>query len=124
MEEMERICLPKLNMIVERQQFKHLEQEEDEYINSFESRVRIKAALCAYNTCKCDSNCFITKCGSNCKEDEILTLILCNMRDKDFQRELRRKSLDFDTNEKVLGAIRASEAAAENQMAAASQASG
>ena len=36
------------------------------------------------------------------------------MRDKDLQRELWRKSTDFDTLEKVLGAIRASEAAAEN----------
>ena len=44
MEEMERICLPKLNVIVKRQQFKSLEQEEDENINGFESRVRIKAA--------------------------------------------------------------------------------
>ena len=47
--EMERICLPKLNVIVDRQQFKRLEQDKNESINSFESRVRFKAILCGYN---------------------------------------------------------------------------
>ena len=46
MQELERICLPKLNIIVERQQFRRLEQEEDESINNFENRVRTKAMVC------------------------------------------------------------------------------
>merc|ERR1712082_199629 len=50
--EMERICTPKLNRIVEREQFKRLEQDEEESINDFESRVRYKAYLCEFNRCK------------------------------------------------------------------------
>ena len=44
------------------------------------------------------------------------------MRDKDLQRELWRKSDEFNTLEKVLNVIRASEAAAQNQSAEAGQA--
>ena len=44
------------------------------------------------------------------------------MRDKDLQRELWRKSKEFDNLEKVLGAIRASEGAAHHQSAEAGQA--
>ena len=62
------------------------------------------------------------KCGFSREEDEILTQILCKMKDKELQKELWRKSEEYNTLDKVLGAIRASEAAAENQMAAASQA--
>ena len=42
---MERICLPKVNVIDEREQFKHLEQEEEESINDFEIRVRCKGSI-------------------------------------------------------------------------------
>ena len=62
------------------------------------------------------------KCSFSREEDEILTLILCNMTDKDLHRKLWRKSEAFDTLDKVLGAIRASEPASENQTAAASHA--
>ena len=34
--EMERICTPKLNRLVEREQFKRLEQDEEESISNFE----------------------------------------------------------------------------------------
>ena len=43
MEETERVCLPQLNLVVECQQLHQLKQEEDEDINSYESRVRVKA---------------------------------------------------------------------------------
>ena len=120
--EMERICLPKLTMVVERQHFCRLEQEEDETINCFEDRVRSKARQCGFFKCKCEPYC--KKCDYNREEDEIMTQLLCNMRDKDLQKELWRKEEAFNTLEKVLGAIRASEAATKNQTAAASQASG
>ena len=60
---MERICLPKVNVIVERKQLKHLKQEEEESINDFENRVRCKAMLCGYNRCLCDKNCYKMKVG-------------------------------------------------------------
>ena len=50
--ELERIYLPKLSVVVEQQQLCHLEQVEDETINNFESRVRKNAmALYRLNTC-------------------------------------------------------------------------
>ena len=72
-----------------RQKFKRLEQEENEDINSFESSMRVKSMLCSYNRCSCNDRCYIMKCGFNREEDEILTLILCNMRDKDLKKEYR-----------------------------------
>ena len=91
--EMERMCLPKLNIIVEREQFKRLEQDEEESINDFESRVRSKAYLCEFNRCKqaCKQNCIATaQCGFSREEDDILAQILCRMKDKDLQKELWR----------------------------------
>ena len=43
MDEIEKLCLPRVNIIVEREQFHKLEQGKDESINNFESRVRAKA---------------------------------------------------------------------------------
>ena len=76
---MERMCLPKLKIIVEREQFKRLEQDEEESINDFESRVRSKAYLCEFNRCKssCKKTCIAhTDCGFSREEDEIVTQIL------------------------------------------------
>ena len=42
---------------------------------------------------------------------------MMDMRDKDLPKELWRKSENFNTLKKVLGAIRANEAAAQNQSA-------
>ena len=121
MKGLESIRLPKLNVIVERQQFLCQEQEKDKIINNFENRVRTKAMVCGYNTCSCNKNCYVMKCGFSREEDEILTQILCNMKDKELQKELWRKEESVKTLDEVLGAIRASEAA-ENQSAMASQA--
>ena len=115
LEEMERVCLPPINLVVERQQFKRLKQEEEEDINNFEARIRAKSAMCGFNRCKCKKNCYITACGSNHEEDEIFDLIVGNMRDKDLQREIWRKGAEFDTLEKVLNGIRASEGAILHQ---------
>ena len=51
--------------------------------------MRVKSMLCSYNRCSCNDRCYIMKCGFNREEDEILTLILCNMRDKDLKKEYR-----------------------------------
>ena len=64
------------------------------------------------------------KCGFSREEDEILIQILCNVKDKELQKELWTKEETVKTLNEVLGAIRASEAAAENHSAMASQASG
>ena len=48
MQELQRICLPKLNMIMERQHFHYLEQE-DECIINFKNRVRTKVLVCGFN---------------------------------------------------------------------------
>ena len=52
MNEIKRLCLPKENVIMEREQLKKLEQEENEKINEFESRVRSKARLCDFSICE------------------------------------------------------------------------
>ena len=73
MSEIERLCLPRVNVIVERDQFHQLEQGEDESINNFKSRVRAKAQTCdfghACKTCACT-------CKTSREEDEIKTQIL------------------------------------------------
>ena len=38
--EIERLCLPRVNIIVKRDQFRQLDQGEDKNINDFESRVK------------------------------------------------------------------------------------
>ena len=78
--------------------------------------------MCGYNRCKCKKECYITKCGSNREEDEIFDLIIGNMRDKELQREIWRKGAEFDSLEKVLNAIRASEGATLHQSEEAGQA--
>ena len=79
-EEMEKVCLPPLNLVVERQEFRLLKQEENESINGYESRIRAKATLCSYNRCNCDKDYYATECGANREEDEILDLVLGNMK--------------------------------------------
>ena len=53
MAEIKRLCLPKENVILKREQFKNLRQEENEKINEFELRVRSKARMCEFSICKC-----------------------------------------------------------------------
>ena len=73
MSEIERLCLPRVNVIVERDQFHQLEQGEDESINNFKSRVRAKVETCDFgHTCKM---CACT-CKTSREEDEIKTQIL------------------------------------------------
>ena len=57
--EIERLCLPRVNIIVKRDQFRQLDQGKDKNINDFESRVRAKAQSCEFpRTCKASSaNC-------------------------------------------------------------------
>ena len=122
--EIERICTPKTNRLVEREQFKHLEQGEDESITNFESRVRAKAFLCDFNCCKstCKEDCLThTKCGFSREEDEIITQILCRMKDKDLQKDLWAKNEEHEDLAKVLATIRASEAAGDSQAAFGSE---
>ena len=122
--EMERICTPKLNRLVEREQFKHLEQDEEESISDFEARVRSKAFLCYFNRCKsgCKDNCLAqTTCGFSREEDEIMTQILCRMKDKDLQKDLWMRNKEFESLDKVLATIRASEAARDSQAAFGSE---
>ena len=115
LEEMEKVCLPPLNSVVERQQFRKMKQEENEDINGYESRIRAKATLCSYNKCKCSEDCYATKCGANREEDEILDLVLGSMKDKTLQKEIWRKGVEYDTLEKVLNVIRASEGVDHHQ---------
>ena len=77
MDKIERLCLPRVNVIVERDQFCQMEQGEDESINDFEYRVRAKA-----QTCEFGQMCKTCTCKSNREEDEIKTQILCKMMDK------------------------------------------
>ena len=92
-----------------------MKQEENEDINEYESRIRAKLSLCSYNCCKCDEDCYVMKCGANREEDEILDLVLGNMKDKNLQKEIWRKGVEFDTLEKVLNVIRASEGVDHHQ---------
>ena len=104
-EKMEKICLPPINLVVERQEFRRLMKEENESINGYESRIRAKATLCSYNRCKCEKECYATDCGASREEDEIFDLVLGNMRDKTLQKEIWRKGVEYNTLEKVLNII-------------------
>ena len=75
-EEMEKICLPPLNLVVERQEFHRLRQEENESINGYKSRIRAKATLCSYNRCKCEKECYNTECGASREEDKMFDCFL------------------------------------------------
>ena len=90
-EEMEKVCLLPLNLGVERQEFRRLKQEKNKSINGYESRIRAKATLCSYNSCKCDKDCYATECGANREEDEILDLVLGSMKNKVLQKKIWRK---------------------------------
>ena len=96
-EELVKVCLPPLNLVVERQEFRRLNQEENESINGYESRIWAKASLCSNNKCKCDKDCYATKYGANREEDEILDLVLGSMKDKTLQKEIWRKGVEYDT---------------------------
>ena len=61
--------------------------------------------MCGYNHCKCVNECYITKCGTNRKEDKIFDLVFGSMRDKELQREIWRKGTELDCLEKVLNAM-------------------
>ena len=120
LEEMERICTPKANRLIERDLFSRLEQGEDESITSFESRVRARALQCEFNCCKaeCKDNCLThLKCGFNREEDKIIIQILCKMKDKTLQKKLWAENDHHEDLPKVLATIRASEAADERQAA-------
>ena len=65
--------------------------------------------VCGLTMCECDQVC--KTCNFNWEEDEIKTQILCNMKHK----ELWRKNVSIKTLDEVLGAIRVSEAAIEQQ---------
>ena len=88
-QEMDTLCLPKINIIVVWQHFCCIEQEEDEQINNFETKVRSNAMDCGFSTCQCIKKC--NKYNFNREEDEIKTQILCNMKDQELQKELWRK---------------------------------
>merc|ERR1712082_289467 len=118
-QEIERLCLPKVNKIIERVEFRQLEQEEDEKINNFESRVRSKAKVCEYEKpCKkCACNC--KTCKGDREEDEIRTQILGKVRNKKVQAELWREDNNSGDKEKsledILRIIRAEEATDQQQ---------
>ena len=119
-EEMERICAPKANRHIEREEFKRLVQGEDESITAFESRVRTKAMQCDFNACrqKCNDRCLTTvKCGFNRETDEIITQILAGMRDKDLQKKMWAEDEHHEDLQKVLATIKSHEAADVRQAA-------
>ena len=60
---------------------------EDESINDFESRSRLKAQMCKFGQTFKTFKCPCTKCKSNWEEHEIRTQILCKMKDNEIQRE-------------------------------------
>ena len=118
--EMERICAPRTNRHIEREEFKHLAQGEDESITAFESRVRMKATQCDFNTCsqKCNDKCMTTfKCGFNRETDEIINQILAGMRDKDLQKKMWAEDEHHEDLQKVLATIKSHEAADVRQAA-------
>ena len=120
--EIERLCKPKTNVYVERQQFHRLEQHEDEKINDFESRVRAKAALCNFSKgCK-SLKCLC--CLINTEEDMIKDVIMCNMRDKNTQRELWKRENEGRDLEEILAICRANEAIHFNQTALSNSVTG
>ena len=120
--EIERLCKPKTNVFVERQQFHRLEQHDDEKINDFESRVRAKAALCDFSKgCK-SLKCLC--CLINTEEEMIKDVIMCNMRDKNTQRELWKRENEGKDLEEILTTCRANEAIHFSQTALSNSVTG
>ncbi len=68
--ETKRLCMPKVNHIVERKQFHKIKQGENETIYNFESQVRANAQSSEFGRgCKgCPCICFLFK--TNWEEDE------------------------------------------------------
>ena len=102
-QEIKSLCTPKVNTIVERRHLWRLKQSEDEGINNFETAVRSKALSCKINIYDCGKAC--KKCAFNREEDEIKTQNLCNMKDKDLQKDLWMKSDTIKTHDDILGRV-------------------
>ena len=100
---------------MERYQFHQLKQREDEKINNFESRVRVKAQTCEFEKACKMCKCTRKTCKANREEDEIKTQILCKMRDNEIQRELWREDKEVKNLEDVLWIIRLGEAIQQQQ---------
>ena len=99
-----------MNVIIERDQFRQLEQGGR------------RKTMCEFGqTCKM-CKCPCTTCKSNREEDEIRTEILCNMKDKEIQRELWREDKAVNSLEDVLKIIRAGKATLQQQSALSNQA--
>ena len=111
LEEIERIATAKLNITVERHEFRSLEQEENEMVADFEARLNAKARFCNFMNCDCCSG----KCGSDRKEEELKTQILCGMRDTELQRTFLEKSEEYKSLSSITSAMRAKEAAVNQQ---------
>ena len=120
MDEMERLCCPVVNVMVERQQFRLMRQEEDEAINSFEGRLRTKATVCEFKCCNCNKVCKV--CEFNAEDEAIKEQILLGMNDKEEQVKLMAKTESIKALDIILDMIRSKESTMEQQSALAGQA--
>ena len=92
---------PRTNIYLERKQFYELKQGENENIDDFSARVRVKANGCGFDivhksdNCECDCKYRIT----DRKEDEIRSLVMCKKKDKVTQKglwEMYNKAQDLE----------------------------
>ena len=111
MEEIRRLATPRLNVTIERQEFRMMKQENTEKALDFESRLRQKAKNCNFRCCTCRASC--PDCHTNPHDDEITRMLISGMADSELQREMwAKEETDLD---KVIKAMVASETATEQQ---------
>merc|ERR1712239_34210 len=122
--EMERLCAPRGNRHVERDEFKNLTQGDEELITAFESRLRLKAKQCDFYACgdNCKELCMMKlECGYDINQDEIITQLVTGMRDKDLQRQLWAENKHLQDLPTILAKIKSHEVADSRQAASNSE---
>ena len=118
--EMERLCAPRGNRHVERDEFKNLNQGDEESITEFESRLRLKAKQCDFYACgsDCKNNCMMKlKCGYDREQHEIIDQLVAGMKDKELQKQLWAENKDLQDLPAILVRIKSHEAADSRQAA-------
>ena len=117
--EIQRLATSGQNKAIDVFEFRGLQQEEEELIADYESRLNAKARHCDFKNCACCDG----RCGSNRREEETRTQIICGMRDQELQRTFLEKHEQFVTLESVLTAVRAKEMAVTQQQSLGSSTS-
>ena len=111
MKEIHRLTTPRINIAIERQEFRSMKQEESEKALDYESRLRQKAKNCKFRVCVCSAVC--RDCDTSPFDNEVAHMLVTGMYDTELQREMyEREETDVST---IMKAMVAKETAVEQQ---------